>query len=350
MDGDIAIYGALNKQGLGPSEVARKLVSAVDDIGFDVTMYTTGDDTHSDVETIHVDGSVDSVPNFIRTKRRVARIVREQDHDVFHSLPGLIDGADIQTCLGFAGDIQMLLWAPHIIEPREFIGANIYSLLKAVGYHRTNRVLATSPMVADQLRTYARCGTDGIAPLGVNEEHRSAPGPASDPVRILIPALIGPIKGQHRVLQYMNPDDSRYVVDIVGPVKNENYASKLSDWEHRMHGYSNDIESYYEKADIVLIPSEHDNHPTTAIEAAGAGCSILITDTCGFATLSEVKKNRGVDIVSTGREMVRVLQGIVEDTQTLVEKKQAAYELSGKMTWKEIARDHAEHYKAIIYE
>jgi glycosyltransferase involved in cell wall biosynthesis len=348
MNGDIAIYGDLNKQGLGPSAVTRKLVSAIDAHGCNVTLYTTGDDTHSDVETVHVDGSVDSVRNFIKAKRRVARVVRQRDHDLFHSIAGLIDGADLQTCLGFAGDIQMLLWAPHIIEPREFIGANIYSILKAIGYHRTKHIVATSEMVADQLRTYGRCDVDTIIPLGVKEEHRYAPGPVGDPVRILIPALIGPIKGQNRVLKHLDPDDSRYVVDIVGPVKDEAYASKFSNWSHRMHGYSDDIESYYRKADVVLIPSQHDNHPTTAIEAAGAGCSILITDACGFATLPEVRESPGVDVVSTGREMVQILERLVEDPETLAEKKQAAYELSGTMTWEEIAREHITLYETIL--
>jgi glycosyltransferase involved in cell wall biosynthesis len=146
----------------------------------------------------------------------------------------------------------------------------------------------------------------------------------------------------------MDPDDDRYVVDIVGPIMDEAYASQFPEWEHRMHGYSDDIESYYEKADVALIPSEHDNHPTTAIESAGAGCCILITDTCGFSTLPEVKRNYGIDIVSGGREMVRMLEWIIEDTERLAKKKQAAYDLSGKMTWEEIARDHVQHYKDLL--
>lgn len=344
MNKDIAVYGPLNTEGLGPSAVTRKLVGALNEIGCNITLYTTGDDTHDTVETVHVRGSVDSVPNFIKTKRRIAQVVERNDHDLFHTIPGLIDGADIATCLGFAGDIQMLRWAPHIIKPREFIGANIYSMLKAVGYHQTDTVLATSPMVADQLRTYARCSVDGLVPLGVKEEDRIPPDPVSNPVRALIPALIGSIKGQHRVLQHLDPEDDRYEVDIVGPVKDEAYAEKLSDWEHRMHGYSHDIESYYEAADIVLIPSEHDNHPTTAIEAAGAGCSILITDTCGFSTLSSVKQNRGVKITSDGREMARWFKYLVDNRDVLSDRKRAAYNLSGTMTWTEIARSHAEFY------
>ncbi|WP_158854458.1 glycosyltransferase family 4 protein [Halorhabdus sp. CUG00001] len=341
---DIAVYGPLNREELGPSAVTRKLVRALDDIGCGVTLYTTGDDTHESVETVHVEGSVDSVPNFIRTKRRVARRVRANDHAIFHSIPGLIDGADIQTCLGFAGDIQMLLWAPQILNPREFFGANVYSVLKAIGYHRTDRIVAASPMVADQLRTYARCSADAVIPLGVSEADRTPPGSVSDPVRVLIPALIGPIKGQHRVLQHLDPNDDRYVVDIVGPVTDEAYAARLSEWDHRMHGYVHDIEEYYEAADIVLIPSEHDNHPTTAIETAGAGCHVIITDTCGFATLSEVQSCDGVDVVADGAEMASVFEATISDPERLQEKKRAAYELSGTMTWEQVARSHVEQY------
>jgi glycosyltransferase involved in cell wall biosynthesis len=238
----------------------------------------------------------------------------------------------------------MLLWAPHIIQPREFIGANIYSILKALGYHRTGTVIAASPMVADQLATYARRPADGIIPLGVSEADRQRPEPIGNQVRALIPALIGPIKGQDRVLQYLNPEDERYIVDIVGPIKNEAYGKKLVGWEHRMHGYSHNIEDYYNKADIVLIPSEHDNHPTTAIEAAGAGCCVIITDACGFATLPEVKQSRGVEIVSDGQEMAKVFRYLIANPEVLENKKEAAFKLSGTMTWEEIAKSHVKYY------
>jgi glycosyltransferase involved in cell wall biosynthesis len=346
MEKDVALYGPLNKEELGPSAITRRLVTGLDKNDCDVTLYTTGNDTHSRVETVKVKGSVDSVPNFIKAKRRVAKTVRSNDHDIFHSIPGLIDGADIQTCLGLWGDIQMLLWSPQIIEPREFMGANIYSILKTLGYHRTDIVIAASPMVERQLEKYGRCSADGIIPLGVSEEYRKEPGPVSDPIRVLIPGLVAPIKGQHRVLQHLDPDDDRYVVDIVGPVQDEKYVEKISEWTHRMHGYSHEIEKYYHKADIVLIPSEHDNHPTTAIEAAGTGCAVLITNTCGFATIPEVIQSYGVDIVKDGREMADTFSYIIEN-DILCEKKRAAYELSGSMTWNEIARQHMSYYEKL---
>lgn len=346
MEKDIAVYGSLNKEELGPSAVTRNLVACLDENGCDVTLYTTGDDTHSRVETVTVEGSVDSVPNFVRTKRRVARAVASNDHDVFHSLPGLIDGADIQTCLGLWGDLQMLLWSPHIIRPREFVGANVYSVLKTIGYHRTDVVLATSPMVARQVERYGRRSVDGIVPLGVREADRREPDPVSEPVRVLLPAVVAPIKGQHRVLQHLDPDDERYVVDIVGPVTDEAYAEKLSEWDHRMHGYSHEIEEYYRDADVVLLPSEHDNHPTTAIEAAGAGCAVVLTDTCGFATLPEVQRSAGVDVVTDGAEMAEVFTSMLGDG-SLDAKKRAAYELSGSMTWDEVAREHMTYYEQL---
>jgi hypothetical protein len=151
---DIAIYGPLNKTETGPSAVCRGMVHGLDAIGHNITLYTTGDDTHTDVETVHIHGSVDSIPNFVKTKTRVAKKIRAENHEIFHSLPGLIHGADICTVQGIWADLQMLRWAPHIIQPREFIGANIYSLLKTYGYWKTDTLVAISPLVADQTRTF----------------------------------------------------------------------------------------------------------------------------------------------------------------------------------------------------
>lgn len=342
---DLAIYGPLNTTATGPSQVTRGLVNGLDSVGYDVTLYTTGDDTHSRAKTVTVPGSVDSVPNFIRTKRRVARVVKANDHDIFHTLPGLIDGADIATVQGICADLQMLRWAPHIIEPREFIGANIYSVLKALGYHRTDTVIAISPLVANQSKTYIRRPVDGVISLGVDSDLRTPPE-RSDESRVLIPGKVAPIKGQHRILKHLDPDDDRYTVDIVGKVTDERYARKFEDrWADRLHGYVDDIDEYFEAADIVLLPSEHDNFPTTAVEAIGRGCVVLITDTCGFATFESVKSCPGVRVVSNGREMADAFERLL-DTD-IFDLKQASYDLSAEMTWERVAEQYHEIYQEL---
>lgn len=342
---DLAIYGPLKQTETGPSAVTRGIVDGLVDLGYDITLYTAGDDEHSRAETVSIPGSLDSVPNYFRTKRRAAKVVKSNEHELFHSLTGLMHSSDIQTVQGIFADLQMLMWSPQIINPREFIGANIYSILKTLGYHRADRLVAISPFVAHQSRTYIRRDPDRVIPLGVYDSFRRKPEDGLTN-RILIPGLVAPIKGHHRILRHLDPDDDRYTLDICGSIQDPAYVDKFSEWEHRMHGYVDDIGEYYEKADIVLIPSEHDNYPTTAIEAAGRGCTVILTDTCGFSTFQEVRNCEGIFVVSDGQEMAKVLESMLETD--IYEKKKAAYDLSADMTWRSVAEQYDEVYQEVL--
>lgn len=342
---DIAIYGPLKQTETGPSAVTRGIVDGVIDIGNDVTLYTAGNDKHSRAHTISIPGSLDSVPNYFRTKRRAAKLIEANDHELFHSLTGLMHGSDVQTVQGIFADLQMAMWSPQIINPREFIGANIYSLLKTPGYHLADKLVAISPFVAHQSEKFIRRTPDQVVPLGVYDSLRREPEDGSTD-RILIPGLVAPIKGTHRILQHLNPDDDRYTVDICGSIQDSSYVEKFPEWRHRLHGYVDDLGEYFEKADIVLIPSEHDNYPTTAIEAAGRGCAVILTDTCGFSTFEEVRNCEGIFIVSNGWEMAQVLEKLLDSD--IFDEKNAAYDLSENMTWRAVAEQYHDVYQKIL--
>lgn len=342
---DIAIYGPLKQTETGPSAVTRGIVDGLVDIGHDVTLYTAGDDQHSRAQTVTIPGSLDSVPNYFRTKRRAAKVIKANDHELFHSLTGLMHGSDVQTVQGIFADLQMVMWSPQIINPREFIGANIYSLLKTPGYHLAEKLVAISPFVANQSKKFIRCNPDRIIPLGVYDSFRRPPENGGSN-NILIPGLVAPIKGTHRILQHLDPKDDRFTMDICGSIPDSTYVKKFPEWKHRLHGYVDDIGEYFEKADIVLIPSEHDNYPTTAIEAAGRGCVVILTDTCGFSTFEEVRDCDGIFVVSDGEEMAKTLNMLLE--KDIYKEKKAAYELSANMTWRAAAEQYHEVYQEVL--
>lgn len=342
---DVAIYGPLMQTETGPSRVTRGIVDGLVDLGNEVTLYTAGDDEHSRAKTVSILGSLDSVPNYFRTKRRAAKTVKSNDHELFHSLTGLMHGSDVQTVQGIFADLQMLMWSPQIVNPREFIGANIYSILKTFGYHLAKELVAISPFVADQSRKFIRRDPDRVIPLGVYDSFRREPEDGSTD-RILIPGLVAPIKGHHRILKHLDPDDDRYTVDLCGSIQDPAYVKKFDEWEHRMHGYVDDLGEYYERADIVLIPSEHDNYPTTAIEAAGRGCAVIMTDTCGFSTFEEVHNCEGLFVVSDGKEMADVFGGLLGTD--VYDEKRAAYELSNDMTWRAVAEQYDAVYEEVL--
>ena len=136
---DIAIYGPLKQTETGPSAVTRGIVDGLADIGHDVTLYTAGDDEHSRAHTVAIPGSLDSVPNYFRTKRRAAKLIEANDHELFHSLTGLMHGSDVQTVQGIFADLQMIMWSPQIINPRES-SPWAYTTLSG-GHPKTERVI-----------------------------------------------------------------------------------------------------------------------------------------------------------------------------------------------------------------
>jgi glycosyltransferase involved in cell wall biosynthesis len=351
----VALYGSLNRRPTGPSKVTEGLAYGLGELGIDVEIVTNGDREdypHPNVDVTIVPGTPDSVPGFYRAKTTAASYVSSENFDVFHSLVGIIHGADILTCQGLFADLQHLRHSPEVIESlRTFFGANIYSVLKAIGVHRTPVVTATSPLVDRQLRTYVRTTADLIVPLGVYRSDLERPTEVHRPLRILVPGRIQPRKGQYRLLTHLLRDDSSYEVDIVGGIADEAYCDRFADeWGDRIRGYVSRerLNRYYRDADVVVVPSYHENFGITAVEAIAKGCILIITNMCGFATFDEANPRNGVFVVGDGKQAARRVESLAKaSTETIEKYQRSAYELSEGFTWETTAKTYVDLYRSL---
>lgn len=347
----ITLYGALNEKPTGPSRVTNGIAYGLAEVGHEVELVTTGtrnEHNHQNVSVTHVDGNVNSVVNFVQTKRKVSQYIREvSDNDIYHALAGIIDGADVLTCQGIGADLQILKSAPQIIDStREFVGANIYTLLKMKGIRHSRVTAATSPLVANQMRTFARQKPEQVIPLGVYEHERTKSTSTSKQVRVLFPGRLEPKKGQRKVLEHLQTDE-KYQVDIVGKESDKEYSRQLKNrWSDCMHGFVDDdeLDDFYQKSDIVVVASEHENFGLTAVEAIARGCLVVITDSCGFATLDDSTPLNGICPVSNPKEAAKEIKYHAENTDVLRSRKKAAYNLSERYTWKNIAEEYTSLY------
>lgn len=345
---NVAVYGSYNTDDTGPSKVSEGLSRGLAGAGMDVTLLCHGDKDdhdHPNVSVERIAKSPGSVQGFWRIQREAHR--RAQDFDVFHPLEGQHRGGDVQTVQWTLTSLEMFFQTRAITPPREFVGDILLNWLSRKGTKTANLVIASSPETVKQMMRYWRLSPDSVLPLGVPALFRSSPEPLSSPVRILFPGRVEYIKGQRRVLQYLDPDSEKYTVDIVGSLDSE-YAANLGEWKDRCHGFvsRSQLNEMYEKSDIAVVPSYHETFAMTALESVAKGCALVITDTCGFAQFEDVKNSDGVHVVSSGQGAYDALISLCD--ANLAPVKQSAYNLSEQFTWEHIADEYVNIYRTLL--
>jgi glycosyltransferase involved in cell wall biosynthesis len=106
------------------------------------------------------------------------------------------------------------------------------------------------------------------------------------------------------------------------------------------------LEQFYEDADIVVVPSEHENFALTAVEAIARGCVLVITDRCGFATFDGSNSDNGIFVVSGGAEAARSIWQLSTDSDRLSALKHLAFEHSKNFTWEQIGEAYLPYYES----
>lgn len=339
----VAIYGSCNRTPTGPDRMARGIAYAIAIQGHDVDLVTHGDGVqheHNRVKIRHVNGGSDSVANWIQSRMRVSRFITRGDYDIFHSVTGTVADVDVLTVGGIFDSLEIYLSDYKNDDSfREFLGGNIYDMLKIIGILRSGTTVATSPMSKRQL-SYVGKHVD-IVPLGIKSNFRTPPISVSDPIRVLIPGRLETKKGQVRVLKHLNPQDERYLVDIVGTYP-EGYIDRndLGEWRERIHGYVSDdkLETMYEAADIVVVPSYHENFAFTALEGAAKGCAVITGPRVGFGQFDI----EGVNVRDSGKQMAILVESLCDKREILNEKKRDAFRDTEAFTWETIGRTYTE--------
>jgi len=293
-----------------------------------------------------------SVYRFWKIHRWVREYVTENrsEFDIFHAVGGFSYPADVNTVQGALTDIDLLRFAPDALAPpREFLGANVYSLLKAGGIYRSKRIVTTSPVSRRQLRGYLRKQEDRTIPLGIATDQLGEPGQVSAPPKVLFVGRIEPRKGQHRVLRHLDPNSGAYEIEIVGGIADEAYLDRFqARWADHVHGHVRDDElaDFYSEADIVVMPSYHETFGIVGLEAIANGCAVVATDVTGFALLPGSNEENGVFVVEDGENAAETIHRLCADPD-LRHDKQAAREYAEEFTWNRIAAQYEEVYDGV---
>mgnify|MGYP000285998061 CR=1 FL=1 len=351
----IALYGPYNEAPTGPSRVTGGLAEGLAESGNDVEIITAGTRTNhpnDNIEITNVPIEPGSIFRFWKIHRWVRNYISENRSafDIFHAVGGFSYPADVNTVQGALTDIDLLRFAPDALAPpREFIGANLYSIIKAHGIYRSKRVITTSPVSTRQLRSYLRKQEHRMIPLGIGTEQLGEPGPVSDPPSILFVGRIEPRKGQHRVLEILDPDSELYDVDIVGGIADEDYLERFQGrWADNIHGHVDDetLAGFYRSADIVVMPSYHETFGIVGLEAIAKGCAIITTKATGFGLLPESNEENGVVVVEDGEEAAEAIRRLSCNGR-LSHYKRAARCYAEAFTWNRIAEKYEDVYDEI---
>jgi len=106
-----------------------------------------------------------------------------------------------------------------------------------------------------------------------------------EPVRLLYVGRLDRIKGVDLLIEALLElqTDRQYRLDVVGTGALESEHRSLCE-EYGLtdvvtfHGWQEDIEPYYERADIFVLPSRSEGQPTVVLEAQAAGVPVVSTD------------------------------------------------------------------------
>lgn len=182
--------------------------------------------------------------------------------------------------------------------------------LNRLTLRKSEKVICVSDAVADNIRAVSDPQTEkrlvtvhnGIMPvveipLGLIDKH------CGDKIKIILIGRIRPqIKGHDYVLDalgYLSPEvrNALQVIFVGSPVPS--MESDLTRLQERIkseglenvveiHGFTTEIASYYEDADICLVPSVRaDPFPTTVLEGMSAGLPVIGTDIGGIPEMIE---------------------------------------------------------------
>ena len=153
--------------------------------------------------------------------------------------------------------------------------------------------------------------------------------------RILVPAAIDTRKNQLLVLRFINENkDKDYVCRFVGRISDRNYLAQIKacisenglDEKAQIMGFTEDMQSQYEWADIVILPSFSEGTPNVVLEAFSYGKPIIVSD---IPEERDLVKDAGLrfspgncDEINT---CIRYIEGMTDDEYENMLAKNAAY-------------------------
>ena len=102
----------------------------------------------------------------------------------------------------------------------------------------------------------------------------------------------------------------------------------------------------YGDADVLALPSAHENFGMVAAEAAAAGTASIVTDRCGVA---DSLRDRGALVIPYDEQALQAaLARLLEDERLRSELGRGGREVAAELSWRSVARLQAQIYGRVV--
>jgi glycosyltransferase involved in cell wall biosynthesis len=265
---------------------------------------------------------------------------------------------------------------PYVVEPMGMIQPIVRSLWKKRVYHAlagasllrgAARVIATSAQEREEITesgvpkgicVLRRNGIDlreyeTLPPRG---SFRAEIGISADDFLLLFLGRISRVKGIPLLLKAMVGLPARTRLAIVGPDDRDGSTSEIRDLVERLglrervtlgtarYGVAK-LQALAD-ADLLVLPSEHENFGNVVVEAAACGLPAVVTESCGVAPL--VGARAGVVVRRDEMSLREGIRGLLTAPDRLRELAVGAGALARELSWAEPVREMVQIYGEII--
>lgn len=229
---------------------------------------------------------------------------------------------------------------------RTRIGAWIERRAKHAVGRSANRVVMTAPKNMAEAAAN-RFSPDACLPVGCHDGFLSEniESGQSSP-RVLMVGRVEPAKQQDFVAT-ATPDDHDLV--FVGPIGNQGFATKIEDNSELTGELSEEVlQTEYQRADIVVVPSRHEGFSLTAVEAMAAETPVVVSDGCGIADIVRQHQAGAVFSVNHKRSYRRALDFALSNRNRMARSAKSL--VKAELTWSVIAQQYLQLYEEVLSE
>ena len=132
---------------------------------------------------------------------------------------------------------------------------------------------------------------------------------------------------------------------IIGKGTQESYLKSIASKNIEFLGYipHENIEKYYQDADIFVLPSLNEGMSNTVLEAMASGLPIITTDTGGTKEL--IKGNGVVVLMRDSDAIKKAILKYIKTPELIKKHGLKSREIAEKMSWENIAREYYKIYR-----
>jgi glycosyltransferase involved in cell wall biosynthesis len=176
-----------------------------------------------------------------------------------------------------------------------------------------------------------------VIPLGIDGARTTTLSRrANEPFRFLFAGTVSPLKGAHHLIEAWNglapPSDFELVLAGEWQLP-ESWRRRLSPRIRALGRIPRaELESWYEKSSVLVLPSLGDGFGAVVLEALAYGLPVVTTDATGAAEILDA--STGWVVPAGNREaLVETLRSIVIDPHAVEAMRAPARETAGKYSW-----------------